>query len=582
MRHNRHVKSLVLAGLLVCAAATSFAKDAKVRIRVKPEQAYVFVDGSTFGHGSRNISVAPGKHTIGVYNYGFKPEVQDVSLNEGKNTDLDVTLVAVPGSTTGSWGRLQIEGSGKAAVYLNGKTPEYFIGHVDEMNNGGEWLNCCTQQLVVPAGTHEVIVTDPHARELWSGAVTVPANQRVIVYVPSGKQKVKSWPEGAAMNSLPRFTAGTASASIAIAPVSGSISATPAQINCGDSSRVAWQTSETVQSVITADAETLKQAEPSGDLSVQPKKTTTYEMVASGPGGVVKSSTNVAVNPDVQSSIEASPAEVRYRRIGDKVIEQGSANVNWKATNANSIKVDPFGTVAADGTKTIKATPTQQGNGPISEVQTYTLVAANECGGSSTQTASVRLTGSIEPIPEVSLASVFFPTGYPDASHPKVGLVKSQQDALDRMAAGFKKYLEYDPDARLTIAGNADERDSNARNKPLSERRANLVKEYLVSLGISENKIETVANGDTQQLDAAKVKILHDESPNKLAKHGTVQDLIWAYNRRVDIVLQPKDVVSVQYYPGNAPEADFLANSNWPGQKELLTMAAEKSSLPNN
>jgi outer membrane protein OmpA-like peptidoglycan-associated protein len=305
-------------------------------------------------------------------------------------------------------------------------------------------------------------------------------------------------------------------------------------------------------------------------------------MVASGPGGVVKSSTNVAVNPDVQSSIEASPAEVRYRRIGDKVIEQGSANVNWKATNANSIKVDPFGTVAADGTKTIKATPTQQGNGPISEVQTYTLVAANECGGSSTQTASVRLTGSIEPIPEVSLASVFFPTGYPDASHPKVGLVKSQQDALDRMAAGFKKYLEYDPDARLTIAGNADERDSNARNKPLSERRANLVKEYLVSLGISENKIETVANGDTQQLDAAKVKILHDESPNKLAKHGTVQDLIWAYNRRVDIVLQPKDVVSVQYYPGNAPEADFLANSNWPGQKELLTMAAEKSSLPNN
>jgi outer membrane protein OmpA-like peptidoglycan-associated protein len=450
------------------------------------------------------------------------------------------------------------------------------------MNNGGEWLNCCTQQLVVPAGTHEVIVTDPHARELWSGAVTVPANQRVIVYVPSGKQKVKSWPEGAAMNSLPRFTAGTASASIAIAPVSGSISATPAQINCGDSSRVAWQTSETVQSVITADAETLKQAEPSGDLSVQPKKTTTYEMVASGPGGVVKSSTNVAVNPDVQSSIEASPAEVRYRRIGDKVIEQGSANVNWKATNANSIKVDPFGTVAADGTKTIKATPTQQGNGPISEVQTYTLVAANECGGSSTQTASVRLTGSIEPIPEVSLASVFFPTGYPDASHPKVGLVKSQQDALDRMAAGFKKYLEYDPDARLTIAGNADERDSNARNKPLSERRANLVKEYLVSLGISENKIETVANGDTQQLDAAKVKILHDESPNKLAKHGTVQDLIWAYNRRVDIVLQPKDVVSVQYYPGNAPEADFLANSNWPGQKELLTMAAEKSSLPNN
>ena len=579
---KEHFDRLVVTGLLLSAAATCFAKDAKLRIEVKPEQAYMFVDGSTFGPGSRTISVAPGSHTIGVYNYGYKPEVRQVSLNEGKNADLNFTLVAVPGSTTGSWGRLQIEGSGKAAVYLNGKTPDYFVGHVDEFNNGGELFNCCTQQLVVPAGTHEVTVVDEHSKALWSGSVTIPANQRVIVSVPSGKQKVKPWPEGTAISSLPRFMAGTASASIAVAPVSGAINATPAQINCGDSSRVAWQTSETVQSVITADAETLKQTEPSGDISVQPKKTTTYEMVASGPGGVVKSSTNVAVNPEVRSSIEASPAEVRYRRIGDKVIEQGSANVNWKASNANLIKIDPFGTVAADGTQTIKATPTQQSNGPINEVQTYTLVAANDCGGSSTQTASVRLTGSIEPIPEVPLASVFFPTGYPDESHPKVGLVPSQQKALDRMAAGFKKYLEYDPDARLTIAGNADERDSNSKNEPLSERRANLVKGYLVSLGIPENKIEAVANGDTKQLDAAAVKLLHDQSPNKLSKEASFQDLVWAYNRRVDIVLQPKDLISAQYFPGDAPEAGLLVDSNWPGDKQILTLAAEKSRLPND
>ncbi len=582
LHHGRYFDSLVLVGFLLFIAAGSFAKDAKLRIQVKPDQAYVFVDGSTFGHGSRNISVAPGKHTIGIYNYGFKPEVREVSLKEGKNSDLDFTLVAVPGSTTGSWGRLQIEGTASAAVYFNGKTPEFFVGHVDEMNNGGEWFACCTQQLVVPAGTHEVTVTDVHAKELWSGSVTVPANQRVILYVPSGKQKVKAWPTGAAINALPRFTAGVASASIAVAPVTGSISASPAQINCGDSARVSWQSAETVQSVVTADAETLKQGDSTGDLSVQPKRATTYQLQASGPGGKVTQSTNVDVNTTVQSSIEASPAEVRYRRIGDKVLEQGSAKLGWKATNANAIAIDPFGTVAADGTRTIMATPKQDANGPVSEVQTYTLVATNECGGASTQTASVRVIGSIEPIPEVPLASVFFPTGYPDASHPKAGLVKSQQEALDRMAAGFKKYLEYDLDARLTIAGNADVRDSNAKNKPLSERRASLVKEYLTSLGVPENKIETVANGDTQQLDAANVKLLHDQNPNKLAKQGTFQDLVWAYNRRVDIVLHPKDAVSAQYFPGNAPEADFLADSNWPGQKEVLTMAAEKSRLPND
>jgi outer membrane protein OmpA-like peptidoglycan-associated protein len=59
-------------------------------------------------------------------------------------------------------------------------------------------------------------------------------------------------------------------------------------------------------------------------------------------------------------------------------------------------------------------------------------------------------------------------------------------------------------------------------NKRLSERRANIVKEYLASLGIPENRIETVANGDAQQLDISKVKMLHDENPNKLAKLFTV------------------------------------------------------------
>ena len=165
MRHKRYTNYLVLAGLLVLATTPFFAKDAKVRIEVKPKQAYVFVDGSTVGHGSRKISVSPGKHTIGVYNYGFKPEVRDVSLNEGKNAEQTFTLVEVPGSTSGSWGRLQIEGAAKAAVYLNGKTPEYFVGHGDEFNNGGEWFNCCTQQLVVPAGTHEVTVVGEHAKE---------------------------------------------------------------------------------------------------------------------------------------------------------------------------------------------------------------------------------------------------------------------------------------------------------------------------------------------------------------------------------------------------------------------------------
>jgi outer membrane protein OmpA-like peptidoglycan-associated protein len=225
--------------------------------------------------------------------------------------------------------------------------------------------------------------------------------------------------------------------------------------------------------------------------------------------------------------------------------------------------------------------PEQQGNGTVNEVKTYTLTATNECGGSDTQTASVRLVGSIEPIPEVSLSSVFFPTGQPNQRHPDVGLVQSQQEVLSRTAEQFKKYLEYEPDAKLSIVANTDERDSKARNQDLSQRRADVVKAYLTFAGIPESKIETVAQGKDQQLDAATVKLLDEQNPNKPDKSlGDFQDLVWAYNRRVDIVLLPKQERSLQYFPGAAPEAKLLFDNGWPEQTEIITLAAQKVRLP--
>jgi hypothetical protein len=580
MHYKRYQQCVVIVGLLVLSAGGALAEDAKVRINVKPDQAYIYVDGAPYGDSSRNIYVVSGKHTIGVYNYGYKPQVQEVNLNDGDNAAIDVTLVAVPGKVSGPWGRIQIEGAARAAVYLNGKTPEYFVGHGDEMNNSGLWFNCCTQQLIVPAGTYEVTVVYPRGGNTWSGSVGVAANKRVIVSLPSGEQKVKDWPEGAFGGSEDRFTAGRASATIAVAPVSGALSAEAAQINCGDSARLSWETSETVERVITADSETLKEAEPTGSISVQPKKPTTYQLQASGPGGIVTTSATVNVNTVVQSSLGASPADVRYRRIGDKVLEQGTSNLAWKASNANTIVIDPLGAVGADGTHAVKVTPNQSANGPVSEVHTYTLTAKNECGGTNTQTATIRVTGSIEPIPDVPLASVFFPTGYPTQRHPEAGLVQSQQDALARAAEGFKKYLEYDPEAKLTLVGHADKRDSSASNQALSERRVNRVKGYLISLGVPDKNLDATAHGDAQNLDESAVVSLHDQNPHKIGNDESTQVRVWAYNRRVDLALLPKGETSAQFYPGNAPEAEFLASPRRPGEKEIVTLAGEQSKLP--
>lgn len=578
MSYRRIQIRLILAGLLLCAAAAS-AANGKLRIQVEPKQAYIFIDGVPYGDGSRTIKITPGNHKVGVYNYGFTPQIRDVAVEAGTITGLEFKLEPVAGDVKGPWGRIQIESASRFAVLLTGKTADYFVGHGDEFNHGGAFLPCCIQELVVPPGTYPVTIVLKDW-VLWSGTVKVNANERVIINAANGHQKVKPWPQGESINSLPRFKAGIASATVAVAPVSGSLTASPTQINCGESTHLNWATSETVERSISSGGEAAQQSAPTGDLSYQPTQTTTYTLQASGPGGTVSSNATVNVNTAVQSSLQATPGEIRYRRVGDKVLEQGSTNLVWSTSNAQTVTLDPLGVVGNNDSRSVVAEPKQNGEGPVNEVQTYTLTAKNECGGSDTQTASVRIVGSIEGLPEVPLASVFFPTGYPDERHPEGGLLQSQQQVLRQTAGGFKAYLALNPDARLTVIGNTDERDSDARNMPLSQRRANRVKQYLVSLGVPESKIETVAQGKDHPLDAATVKSLDQQNPNKPPKSlGSFQELVWAYNRRVDLVLLPKGTQSTQYYPGTAAEANLLFSSEWPVGKEIVTLAAEKERL---
>lgn len=579
MSQNNRRRLLALAGILFCTSAV-LASDCKLRVKVEPPQAYIFIDGVPVGDGTRTVKVSSGTHSIGVYNYGFTSQVREVNVESGTVTAVDFKLEPVTGDVKGPWGRIQIESASRAAVLLNGKTPDYFVGHGDEFNHGQLFLPCCLQQLIVPPGAYLLTLVYKD-KVLWSGTVKVNANERVIVNAANGSQRVRPWVKGAEIGSSPRFKAGTASATVAVAPVSGSLAATPSQINCGDTAHLNWMTAETAERSITSGTETAKQSAPSGEVGYQPTQTTTYTLRASGPGGTLTSDATVNVNTAVQSSLQASPAEIRYRRIGDKVVEQGTADLAWTTSNASTVTIAPMGSVGTNDRRSVKAEPKQQTEGSVNEVQEYTLTASNVCGGSNTQTASVRIVGSIEPIPDVPLASVFFPTGYPDQQHPNQGLLESQQQILARTAAGFKAYLEYDPDARLNVLGNTDERDSNTRNKPLSQRRADRVKKYLVSMGVPENKIDTVAQGKDHLLDAATVKVLHEQNPNKPPKSlGTFRELIWAYNRRADLVLLPKGAQSTQYFPGTVAESGLLFNSEWPGGKDIITLAAEREALP--
>ncbi len=54
--------------------------------------------------GSHSIKLPAGKHTVVVVNYGYKISTQDVNIDAGKSTPLDVKLEATGGNVAGPFG----------------------------------------------------------------------------------------------------------------------------------------------------------------------------------------------------------------------------------------------------------------------------------------------------------------------------------------------------------------------------------------------------------------------------------------------------------------------------------------------
>ena len=65
------------------------------------------------------------------------------------------------------------------------------------------------------------------------------------------------------------------------------------------------------------------------------------------------------------------------------------------------------------------------------------------------------------------------------------------QRTLDAQA----KWLQENANVTATIEGHCDERGTREYNLALGERRANAVKNYLVSAGVSANRVSTISYG---------------------------------------------------------------------------------------
>ena len=63
---------------------------------------------------------------------------------------------------------------------------------------------------------------------------------------------------------------------------------------------------------------------------------------------------------------------------------------------------------------------------------------------------------------------------------------------------GNADYLRRWTSVRLTIEGHCDSRGSSEYNLALGDRRANAVKDYLVSLGVAADRVTVVSKGKEQ------------------------------------------------------------------------------------
>jgi hypothetical protein len=567
--------AVLLAMGVVPAFAQSGQASGKLKIHVSPKQAYVFVDGKAIRDGSQTIELTAGNHAIGVDNYGYTPQTKNVDITAGKTTEVDVTLQASGDKVNGPFGDIELKGHPRAAVLLNGTTPDYFVGHADEFDNNFIWH----QWLLVKPGTYQLTATEK-GQTVWSGPVAVKAGERVIVDLNhNGATKTKDFKRGLNLGPEPRFEAGVASAMVPIAPVTAQLSAQANQVTCGQSTQLSWKSANAVDTSIS----NIGKVSPDGQQGVSPSHQTTYELTAKGPGGTAEQTVNVNVNAQPTATLALSQPQIRYHKIGDKVVEQDSTTLNWSASNAEHVTIQPLGNVTDSGSRTVQATPDRTGDGPIDREVTYTLSAANSCGGTATRTATLHVVGSIDPAPPVTLASLFYPTAYPVRQHPNVGLVSSQEQILAKAAATFKNNEQYDQENKLMVVGHADVRGPKKYNEQLSERRADAARNYLISQGIPADKIETRALGKGDELTEQQVTNLESQDPQPQPKWmQNKKKATWlAYNRRVDVILEPKGQESTQAYPNDAPDARVLWERPVPKLKAVETAAKNSSGNEN-
>ena len=179
-------------------------------------------------------------------------------------------------------------------------------------------------------------------------------------------------------------------------------------------------------------------------------------------------------------------------------IERGrNTTLTWETTNANEVSIDNgLGTVEAAGSRSVR---------PL-ESTTYRIRATNNVAikiaevrvtVSDDRSATPPTTSVINDIPWFieNMQDIFFDLDdYAIRGDARLILQENARRLLER------------PGIFITIEGHCDERGSERYNLVLGDRRANAARDYLITLGVAANRIETISYGEERQFCEASTE----------------------------------------------------------------------------
>jgi len=187
--------------------------------------------------------------------------------------------------------------------------------------------------------------------------------------------------------------------------------------------------------------------------------------------------------PPVQAPAPARPT-VTLQASPTSINKGESANLSWNSTDATQLTIAPdVGDVTAQGST--KVSP--------SDSTTYTITATGP-GGSASATATVTVNAPPPPPPPQGPSEdELFLREVRDAyfDYDKADIRPDARVALSTTADFLKRH----PSIKATIEGHCDERGSTEYNLGLGVRRATAVMQYLVSLGVSADRLNIVSFG---------------------------------------------------------------------------------------